>query len=193
MGRIETQPAVPRPVRRRFQFSLAELLVWTTIIAVWLSLLKWSEAAWPIVAILGIVLLVPYLMRRFSLSVAHFARRLLACGSIALVALVVWLGWQALIVAERVAVKAMLKDRNTRMEGLPRFNGNYPEIPWYRRLMGDDTGGNAYLDASKFSNKEICRILNAYPEVDFLILDANYREVAPGGHSVPNRTAPFSK
>lgn len=193
MSTIEPQPTVPKPGRRRFQFSLDELLAWTTIIAVWLALLKWSEEAWPLVAILGIVVLVPHLVRRFSLPVAHFGRRLLACGSIALAALLVWLGWQALIVAERGAVKAMLKDRNAGMDGLPMFSGNYPTITWYRRLMGDDTCGNIYLNASKLSNKEIRRILNAYPEVDFAILDANYREVAHGGHSVPNRTAPFSK
>ena len=37
----ETKPAEPKPDRRRFQFSLAGLLTFTTISAVVLSLLRW--------------------------------------------------------------------------------------------------------------------------------------------------------
>ena len=96
--------------------------------------------------------------------------------------------------AERKAVKAILRERNVGMDGLPNFTPNNPTIPWYRCRMGDDTCGGIYLNASRFSNKEICRILNAYPEVDFAILDANYREVVPvRGHDMPDRTSPFSK
>ena len=85
-----------------------------------------------------------------------------------------WLGWQASIVAERRAVKAMLDERNVGMNGLPLFTPNSPKLPWYRCLMGDDTCGGIYLNASRFSNKEICRILNAYPEIDFAILNEDY-------------------
>jgi hypothetical protein len=126
-------------------------------------------------------------------GLAHVYRRRFACGSIVLAAFVVWLGWQASIVVERRAVIAMLNERNVDMNGLPTFTPNNPAIPWYRHLMGDKTCGGVWLNAAKFSNKEICRILNAYPEVDFAIVDANYQEVAPGGHDVPNRTSPFSE
>ena len=87
----------------------------------------------------------------------------------------------------------MLDERNVGMNGLPTFTSNSPMLPWYRSLMGDDTCSGIYLNASRFSNKEICRILNAYPEVDFAIYDANYREVALCGHDMPNRTSPFSE
>jgi hypothetical protein len=59
-------------------------------------------------------------------------------------------------------------------------------------MMGDETIGGIYLNTSVFSTAEICRILNAYPEVDFALLDATYKQVGPGGHDVSNRTAPFA-
>ena len=123
----------------------------------------------------------------------HAYWRFTLCGGILLVALVVWLGWQASIVAERKAVKALLRERNIGMDGLPTFTRNDPTLPWYRLAMGDDTIGGIYLNSSEFSNSEICRILNVYPEVDFAILDATGQEVAPGGHDVPHRTAPFAR
>jgi hypothetical protein len=126
-------------------------------------------------------------------GLAHVYQRRFAYGGIVLAALVVWVGWQASIVTERRAVKAMLKEQNLGMDGLPTFTPNKPTLPWYRYLMGDETCGGIYLNTSRFSNKEICRILNAYPEIDFAIVDGNYREIAPGGHGVPNRTAPFSE
>jgi hypothetical protein len=86
--------------------------------------------------------------------------------------MVVWLAWQASIVAEHKTVKTMLEQRNTGMDGLPSFTPNAQVLPWDRVMMGDETIGGIYLNTRAFSNEEICRILNAYSEVDFALLDA---------------------
>ena len=41
MSTPETQPTASKPDRRRFQYTIAELLVLTTIVAIGLSLLRW--------------------------------------------------------------------------------------------------------------------------------------------------------
>jgi hypothetical protein len=59
--------------KSRKQFSLAELLAWTTIVAVWLSLIKCSGDGWPVVVYLGYWTAVSYLERRFSLRLSTTA------------------------------------------------------------------------------------------------------------------------
>ena len=50
----------------RKQFSLIQLLAWTTFVAIWLSLLKWRGKEWPFIAGLGLWMILLYLDRRFS-------------------------------------------------------------------------------------------------------------------------------
>jgi predicted PurR-regulated permease PerM len=49
------------------QFSLAELLAWTTIVAVWLSAMKCAGENWSFILAFGAWIIAPYLDRRFSL------------------------------------------------------------------------------------------------------------------------------
>ena len=66
MTKPETQPAEPKPGRRPFQFSLAELFAYTTLIATGLSLLRYFPKAWPLVLNLGIWITAICIFHRFS-------------------------------------------------------------------------------------------------------------------------------
>jgi hypothetical protein len=62
----EIQPDASKPKRRWFQFSLAELMALTTIVAVSFSLLKWSPRLWPLVLYFCFILLTTYIDHRSS-------------------------------------------------------------------------------------------------------------------------------
>jgi hypothetical protein len=89
-----------------------------------------------------------------------------------LVVAVVWFIWQVRIVSERKAMKALLKERNLGVDGLPNFVAHGPlPLPWYRELLGDSTTAGMYLNRRLLSDDEIRRIQAAYPEVEFVIVD----------------------
>jgi len=89
-----------------------------------------------------------------------------------------WFGWQVRIVSERKAVKAMLRARNLGLNGLQNFVplDQWPHVPWYRTMLGDDTWRGIYLDRNAFSAEEIRRIKDTFPEIKFLIAqDVGFR------------------
>jgi len=103
----------------------------------------------------------------------RFSRQKLFALVIVLTIPLVWFGWQARIVAERKAVKAMLKERNLGLDGLPGFVpfDQVPHLPWYRTLLGDSTTAGIYLNGKAFSEDELHRIATAYPEIKFAVVN----------------------
>ena len=66
MSITESQPAVPKPGHRPFQYSLAGMLALTTIISVGLSLMKWNPWFGVLFVNLGLWIVAIYIDRRFS-------------------------------------------------------------------------------------------------------------------------------
>jgi hypothetical protein len=84
-----------------------------------------------------------------------------------------WIAWQVRVVAERRDIKAMLKERNLGVNGLPTFvpPDQEPSVPWYRKRLGDSTTAGVYLNSNAFSPSEIQNIKDVYPEIIFQIVD----------------------
>jgi hypothetical protein len=66
MSTPETRPDAPKPDRRPFQYSLAELFVSTFIVSGGASLLKCFPKAWPLVLNVSIWIAAIYIVYRFS-------------------------------------------------------------------------------------------------------------------------------
>ena len=64
----ETRSAEPKPERHWFQFSLAELLALTTVVAVTLSLMKWSPWCGVLFVTLSLWIAAIHIERRSSSS-----------------------------------------------------------------------------------------------------------------------------
>jgi hypothetical protein len=108
----------------------------------------------------------------------QFRLRTLLIGVTLLAIPLGWIGWQVRIVSHRQALRAMLNQRNRGLSGLPNFvpRDQWPELPWYRKLLGDTTTPGIFLDRTAFSDDEIAEFREAFPGIQFAIAqDAGFR------------------
>ena len=94
-----TKPDAPTPKPRRYQFTLAELLTFTTFVAVAFSLLTWSSATCPLVAVAGVLLVAGFCDRRWS---HRFTWRTLVAAIVALILIAIFLALQVLLTPPEV-------------------------------------------------------------------------------------------
>ncbi|MCE9552951.1 MAG: hypothetical protein K8T91_06185 [Planctomycetes bacterium] len=80
------------------------------------------------------------------------------------------------MVSHRKGLRAVLKQRNKGLSGLPAFTNNDPSLPFYRVWLGDMTTGGVYLDRNAFSDDEVRQFKEAFPEIEFVFAqDAGFR------------------